>query len=228
MNSNIIGIMGMVGIFLLICIVIYIVYRASEKKKQERTESMFQLAQDLEFSFQDKEHNTGDFVNKYSYFSMLQKGREKKSYNILVRQDEEYTTTLFDYSYLTGRGKNKKRHTTTNIIIKHSNESIPHFFMRHEIAFIDFLGKMIGGQDINFDDDKEFSKSFVLQSEDEEAARAYFEDPNIRALFLCFQNRPLHIEAKANHIIFAYNIQVAVDELESHMREAQNIIAALT
>ena len=89
---------------------------------------------------------------------------------------------ISDYRYTTGGGKNSTTHTQTICIIRDPNLELPGIYMRREHGFIDALGQMFGGQDIDFEEDPDFSKTFVLQGDNEEQVRQIFT-PELRSLF---------------------------------------------
>ena len=49
------------------------------------------------------------------------------------------------------------------------------------LALFDALGKMFGGQDINFDDDPDFSKAYVLQTNGDEERLRQFMNSKLRS-----------------------------------------------
>ena len=79
--------------------------------------------------------------------------------------------------------KNKKDYTSTMCILHSNDLKLPHFFIRDESLITDSLGKVFGGQDINFNDDPVFSKKFVLQGDNEKDIRAFF-NRSIRSTFV--------------------------------------------
>ena len=107
-------------------------------------------------------------------------GRGINAYTINYKQTEDYST----YYYY----------------ISHSDLRIPYFFMRNEHALIDSVGKIFGGQDINFTPNDYFSSSFVLQGEMEEEIRKIFT-PEVRDLFTRLAGKRYYYEGEYDFIV---------------------------
>ncbi len=78
---------------------------------------------------------------------------------------------------------------------------LPHFFLRSENLLLDSLGSLLGGQDIDFDEDPTFSKRFVLQGRDADATAKLFSDPKVRAAFMTLSKSGFLMEAKDDTIV---------------------------
>jgi len=183
-----------IGGFILIFV---LVIAFSLVQARKRKEAWQQAAQKMKFQFLEAD-NSEDRFGQFKIFTL---GRNRNSYNVLVGKSEHDEVRTLDYSYRTGSGKNSHTHTQTLCIIKSSELSLPHFFIRRENSFFDFLGKLFGGQDINFSEDPTFSKTFVLQGESEAAVRQLF-DTRIRKLFLQFGGQNMQVEARGDTILF--------------------------
>lgn len=85
-----------------------------------------------------------------------------------------YEFHIFEHRSVFGYGKNRHVETTTNCIVLNKDIDIPSFFIRDENFILDSLGKVFGGQDINFSDDQQFSRMFVLQGASEGEIRKSF------------------------------------------------------
>ena len=161
-----------------------------------------------------KEHDY-DFVagydpsilQKYQQFSLFRKGRGKRGKNSLKQTQEDSSIHIFDYRFTTGSGKNKSTHYHTCMYINGTQASFPHFFVRREIAVFDFLGKIFGGQDINFDSDPEFSDSFVLQGNDADKTRYFFSSQQKRSAFLIYKGTSATIEGNGESLLITLSQQ---------------------
>jgi len=112
--------------------------------------------------------------NRFSGMTLFQTGHTKSSGNCMSGDSGDVRISIFDYTYTTGSGKHKSTRRMTVVALESANLRIPSFSMRPESIF-DKLGGMLGFQDIDFDDDQEFSNSFVLKGENEEAIRKLFQ-----------------------------------------------------
>ncbi len=187
------GFLVVVGFILIF--VLLIVFSLVQARK--RREAWQQAAQKMNFQYLEADNSE----DRFGQFKIFNFGRNRRTYNVLVGKNDSDEMRVFDYSYRTGSGKNSHTHTQTLCIIKSSDLSLPHFFIRRESSFFDFLGKLFGGQDINFNEDPTFSKTFVLQGESEQAVRELF-DSHIRNLFMQFGEQNMQVEARGDTILF--------------------------
>jgi hypothetical protein len=86
---------------------------------------------------------------------------------------------LYDYFFVTGSGKQRSTHHHT--VVQWQTPSLPDFTLTPE-GWLTRLGNALGGQDIDFDDDREFSRAFQLKGSDVEAIRALFTYDRRRTL----------------------------------------------
>ena len=103
-----------------------------------------------------------------------------------------------------GSGKNSTRYIHTCICIKGKQMTFPHFLLRHESTFFDSLGKIFGGQDINFPSDADFSDNFVLQGNDAEKTRYLFSSQKIRNAFMIYKGTGATIEGNGASLLISY------------------------
>lgn len=110
---------------------------------------------------------------------------------------------IMDYKYTTGSGKHRHTHYYTLCLFSKSDVSFPGFFIRKESAFWDFLGEKIGIQDIDFAEDRIFSKKFVLKSETKEGeweVRKFFTG-KIRNAFVNYYVDGAAFEANSGYFL---------------------------
>jgi len=127
------------------------------------------------------------------HFKIFGLGHSQRVNAAMSGRMQDAEITLVDYRYVTGHGRNRRIHWQTICVLSSPSLNLPHFFVRPEVKLLDFFGKMFGGQDINFDEDPQFSKAFVLQGHDEEATRRLF-DHRVRRHFARYRGRRLQIE----------------------------------
>ena len=101
--------------------------------------------------------------------------------NIIYGNREGIDFYIIDRRYVTGKGKSRHINLENYCIIHDTRMNFPQFFMRDEYSFFDDIGKLLGGQDINFSNDSIFSKKFVLQGKKEGAVREFFRNSVRRA-----------------------------------------------
>jgi len=146
---------------------------------KKRTEQWRMIAGDMNFEFAEKSPGPPEGFG----FKIFTRGHSKRRKNILSGEAQGLSVMMCDYRYTTGSGKNASTHTQTICIIRDPDIDLPGIFVRREHGFLDKIGQMFGGQDIDFEDDPAFSKAFVLQGEEEERIRQVFT-PEVRNLFV--------------------------------------------
>ena len=98
--------------------------------------------------------------------------------------------------------------------------------MRPQIRFIDAIGKMFGGQDIDFDDDPAFSKMFVLQGDEEQDIRDFFTQ-NIRKAFASLGKDKFYLEALGDIMIVYRKKRLNIEETKNLLSDSLDILALI-
>ena len=86
---------------------------------------------------------------------------------------------------------------------------------------------MFGGQDINFDNDEDFSKSFVLQGEEEEQTRELFSYPTNRMPFFAFAEENVTFEAKGQYFHYRHHGQLVVGEFLETVQKVLDLVSSI-
>ncbi len=139
--------------------------------ERKRKEKIAEVAESLGLTFVPGDDLS--FRERFSDMAFFQTGHSKLSGNCMTGDSGDVRISIFDYTFSTGSGKNKSTRRLTVVALESANLKIPSFSMRPEI-FLDKIGSMLGFQDIDFDDDPEFSNAFVLKGENEAAIRKTF------------------------------------------------------
>ena len=119
----------------------------------------------------------------WSFSLLSEKGHSNTWQTEMSGNRGDYFFSIFEHHYVTGSGKSRHSHTDTICVLRNSSINMPQFFVRDESLIFDSLGKLFGGQDINFSEDPVFSRKFVLQGMVEPSIREFF-DKNVRAVFV--------------------------------------------
>jgi hypothetical protein len=112
-------------------------------------------------------------------FPLFGKGHSKKSANVFREAKGSTQTVVFEYRYTTGGGKHSHTHNQTVVAFKKEGAALPGFAMGPENVMHRF-GEKFGMQDIDFDGNEVFSRSYLLQGDDETAIRRTFEGGLVR------------------------------------------------
>jgi hypothetical protein len=127
-------------------------------------------------------------------------------------------TAVFDYTV----GSGKSARTQTVVTLRAEGRPLPSFLLTPE-TFVDKLAATMGGQDLDFDGDAEFSSSFRLRG-DENAVRQLF-GPSVRTRLrdLVVPAR-VHVEAWGEHIaLWAPGSILKPEQLQDRLRLAAEV-----
>lgn len=208
-----------IGIFILIalaCLGGWLYY------EHRRTEAWKAVAERLGFIF------VGDGRNLVLHgscgaFKLFQKGSSRKVKNTIRGDNGGIEVILSDYQYTVRSSGSRNNSSTTYrqtiCILRDEEIRVPHFFLRRQSMIYDFLGSLFGGQDIDFDDDPEFSKRFVLQGEDEGAIRVAFT-PAVRARLCDIADSRMQLEAWDRTLMFHRGRRESPDRADDLIGEA--------
>ncbi len=183
------------GTLLLIAVIIGTV-RWFDKK---RTEGLQRAADEMGLDFR----KDGDpaLQQRLSGFQLFNQGRARKLRNLVVGDSGDINISIFDYQFTTGSGKHQHTASQTVVCLASPLLEIPSFTLRPESMF-DKIGGVLGLQkDINFEQFPNFSRIYLLKSDNEVAVRDLFHSELVLSLE---KNKRICIEAASGNVII-YN-----------------------
>lgn len=204
------------GLVLFIGGIGYLVWLMDKK----RTEAMTAWAQANGFVFEGK---VPQLAQELGGFKLFSQGRSRTVKNLMRGSKEVGTVRVCDYQFTTGSGKQQQVHHQTICIVNTPGRAAPHFFLRKQSRFFDALGKMFGGQDINFDDDETFSKAFVLQTNENEQQLRHFMSPRLREGLTRMADRNPLVEVAGDVMVFHFGKRLKPDQLPGLIADAVNL-----
>jgi len=191
---------------------------------RKRTEAVEAFAQANGYSV---DPDVGGFVASMQAFKLFNQGHSRKLANLIRTSKGEFSISLADYKYTTGSGKHQHVHNQTICVVTTGRTQLPHFFLRRQVALFDALGKLFGGQDINFDEDPAFSKAYVLQSiEGEDEARRLFQPP-ARDAFTALAKQNTQCEGLQNTLLLHFGMRLKPERFEELVTAAVDVRRAL-
>lgn len=126
----------------------------------------------------DESFSIHDFTTGHSFYS----------YSVIMGKKGEVDFQVMHYSYI-GKAPKSPKHNFTVCLLHKPGFAFPKFFMRKEEIFFDYIGEKLGYQDIDFVEDKTFSDKFVLQGENENKIRSFFNGRVRKAFVDVFGNK---------------------------------------
>ena len=211
--------------FIALLIIAFAMAISHERKlDKKRKDEWATIAKEIGFQFKAKDDY---FFFTYRCFKTFAKGDHRRAKNVLKGKNGDISITIVDFERMVGSGK--QRHTLLHTICIFSKDSLhlPSCYLRTQKLLLDFLGKLFGGQDIDFCEDPSFSKAFVLQGENEEAVRQVF-DSKVRKGFLAYHDRDFVFEGNGEAFLVNKGKAIEPSELTAILEEAYQIMDILT
>ncbi|MCD8535040.1 MAG: hypothetical protein LR011_09735 [Verrucomicrobia bacterium] len=107
-------------------------------------------------------------------------GRNHRIKNALIGQYQNCLIAIFDFTFVTGSGKNSSRHSQT-VFMAPAHTHVPEFRLKPENIFHQ-IGDRFSKQDIDLDAYPEFSRQYVLKGPDHAAILSWMTPNRIRHL----------------------------------------------
>jgi len=187
-------------------------------QEKKRKEAMQAAALALGFSYSDEE--SGECHG----LPVFERGRARRARNVLTGETAGNAVTLMDYQYTTGSGKNSQTHRQTIAVFPQAGTGLPDFELGPE-NFLHRLGQVFGYQDIDFEEDPEFSKAFLLRGSDEKAIRRTFT-ASVRAA--CGNFTEWNVQCRGGRIAaFRSRARPEASEIPSFLANALRIVTAI-
>jgi hypothetical protein len=138
-----------------------------EKKRRQR---VIDIAKELELELNWELPETERLA--LQRFEVAQKGRNQRTSLSLMADNGETRICLFDYSFVTGSGKNQATHHWVVSLCTDDRLGAPAMQLKPE-TFLSRIGSLVGFQDIDIPEAPEFSKTFVVQGNNVDRIRGY-------------------------------------------------------
>jgi hypothetical protein len=209
-----------VGAIVVVAIVSAVWNNVQEGK---RTRAWQEVAQQLGVTFQGTQN---DVLHRYGRLQQFQLGSGQAVSNVLLADSGEIAIVLGDLRYTTGSGKSRQTHHRTVCVLESGTLQMPHCSLRPQRRLWDALGSLFGGQDIDFAEDPQFSRAYVLQGPDEAAIRAVFA-PEVRAWFAERAGAGFHFEAQEHVLVFHLGQRLPPQQAPELMAQALQILQLL-
>lgn len=162
----------LIGVAALVAVV-FVLHRAGERRRAEALQS---LAPMLGFSFDSESRKPGDAGLDASMrsFHLFKQGGAARMRDMMRAATVDGEDLIFEYRYTVSTGKSSHTVAQTVAAFRRRGATIPGFRLSPENVFSK-VGHLLGGQDIDFESNVEFSTHYVLKGDDPGAVRAYFE-----------------------------------------------------
>ncbi len=169
------------GIFFAILITFVAIALFRYLAEQKRQKEVQQLAEQLGL-----EHSQNlseiDYL-RFQRFPIASEGRQRTAFGSIVAEANGMRMVLFDYRYIRGSGKQRRTYHFGILMVQNPDFRIPS--MTLEVAsWQSRFATFFGGQDIEIDQDIEFSKRYRLRGAEPEKIQAFLTAPRRQELML--------------------------------------------
>ena len=199
-------------------LMIAIIWVASWKKGKQRASDLRTVADTLGFHYVGNDSSPTVQVNT----ALFRRGSRRRFRNVMKGAHGNYQVSIFDYSYTVSGGESSSTYTQT-VTAFHQDRQLPLFELRPE-GFLDRITEAFVHRDINFETHPEFSKRYVLRSEDETAIRAMFTPALLSFFEMLPPERKWHLEGSGSTLL-AYRASSTVPpkEIQTFLDETRAI-----
>ena len=188
------------GIYGFIAIMIYFFDR-DDKIEAKRKKDIIEYFTSNGFKYNDFSTIFPNDVRDFNIAHTDKKGYSVKNYIAeTYGQRDGVDITIVDHTYLESIGRQRGCYEHTLCLLRNQEIKIPDFYLRNRIFILDSIKKLFGMKEIIISEDKEFSKKFVLQGQNEEEIRNFFNS-SIRQVFILNQKRGCEYESKNNSLM---------------------------
>ncbi len=191
---------------------------------RKRTEAMHAFAEANGYTI---DPDLIGFQTSMEPFKIFSQGHDRRLKNLIRATRGDLQIAVCDYQYTTGGGRHQHTSHQTLCVVQSAKRTIPHFFARRQVAMLDFLGKMFGGQDINFDEDPVFSKAYVLQTVMEEAEVRRLFNERVRSLFTELARKDIQVEGLGGTLLLHYGRRLQMGRVNELVDDTVNLRATL-
>jgi hypothetical protein len=155
----------------------------------------------------------------FDKFALMSRGR--KASNAFFADSGDLRVVIFDFRYIVG--KNERNQTC--VMAQSDLLSIPEFELSPE-GMLQNIAGFFGFQDINFDDDTNFSKAFKLTGPDEDRIRAFFTAKRRQEVL---RERQIILEGNGDQFVFHQTGRQlsTFEELNGLMERALSLYAVM-
>ncbi len=128
--------------------------------------------------------------------------------------------TAFEYQYATGSGRFRSAYTEAMIHWRVDRASLPHFTLVPASTYLFRVGRT--PEDIDFPEDKPFSKAYIVSGQDQTAIRALFT-PGLRAALAAVPGQ--FVAAQAQDVFWWQEGRLpGPDEFEAFLTEGDRVL----
>ncbi len=167
-----------------------------------------------------------EILVEYKKMNELGIGENPSITNCLRGFKDDVEIIVADFSYVTKLGDSFTVWKQTLCILRLKELNMPRCNLLPEALGLDYLIKILGGQDINFENDFAFSSDFILKGSDEYDVKTYFSQ-KVRNCFVSLKKEDIRFEAFEDVVLFHYSRFIEPAEMPQMLANGLEIVEAL-
>lgn len=209
----------LIAVGMAVVVVAFIVLAYYEKQK--RIEGMRAVAARLGYRYAEAD---AGLAGTLAGFALLSRGHSHRASNVLSTEVDGTAATVADYHYETGYGKQRHSYRQSVLLLESGQMGLPAFVLRPE-GFGQRLAGLLGQQDIDFEEQPNFSAAYLLQASDEAQVRSLFGAEKLAY----FAQRPgLSVESQGQRLIYyRANRRVSPEDVPTFVKDGLAILHLL-
>lgn len=137
---------------------------------------------------------------RFSYLEYFQRGTQRRTRVLLEGEGWRGRVVMGDHVFTIGSGNSRSQHRHTVCLVSSPRLRLPDFSLRRENALLDRVAELFGGQDIDFEEDFDFSRAYRLRGSDEAKVRALFSAA-VRHFLLHDVGRRIAVEGRNDTLL---------------------------
>lgn len=158
---------------------------------------------------------------RFAFLAQHRRGRGRYAFNILIGQDQNGSRLVFDYTFSTGLGAEKKWHYSSFAALRHG-KTCP-FLRIYPRGMLSVLGDIVGYDEALFEE-SEFTQKYAIYTTDESFAHAMITQPLIEYLL---RHPEQSLEVEPYWIALGTSERLVPEEVPRRVRQIEKVRAIL-
>lgn len=163
---------------------------------------------------------------RFSQLEYFQRGSQRRTRVLLEGEGWRGRVVLGDHVFTVGSGNSKSQHRHTVCLVSSPRLTLPNFSLRRENVLLDRVAELFGGQDIDFEEDHDFSRAYRLRGSDEAAVRALFS-AQLRHFLMLNVDRRVTVEGRSDTLLVHTGKLLRPEEARVLLHTAQELAQLL-
>jgi hypothetical protein len=158
---------------------------------------------------------------RFSFLSQHRRGRGRYAFNILVGQEEGGSHMLFDYTFSTGLGAEKKWHYSSFSAMRHGKTCS--FLRIYPRSMLEVLGDIVGYDEAIFEDSP-FTHRYAVYATDDSFAQEMVTQPLVDYLM---RHPGMSLEVEPYWVALGASERLIPEEIPRRLRQVEKVRAML-